>query len=454
MKLRLATTTKFGIKKSNKVMKKTLLFALAAVATIFTSCSSDIINDNDDLNNGQGKGMTLIANVEQPDTRATLDTKETFGTWSFAYIDNDKVEVGNDQMDNNYYTFTKSGENFSCADAKATKQEVNWYAYYPSTNFDLTEQAGTVESAAQLYALAGATETATTGADGLTIDMKAQTAVLRIVKVDNYGPCDIFLKTKDGKYVKGLKAVQNKAEYTVETSESQVSVFKKESKGNAEIYYVIVPAGVYLEVWNDTKLIKKTKANGLTAGKYYTLTSGPTTGTATAKLADGTTKTINWKQLWIGGPRIATEDVAKMMSWNEDVKQGNNYVWGSLWCTPSASEVSSLTDQTVRDKIVQSTYTYINNTHGFTFKGLQPGYTKNEIYLRGKDKSYESYIESVYLLSDKDNQNSNATTLEFIGYSGGIVYMKISTDNSTETPHHLRPILSKETVLWGEQDIK
>lgn len=61
-------------------MKKTLLLALAAVATIFTSCSSDIINDNDDSNNGQGKGMTLIANVEQTDTRATLDTKETFGT--------------------------------------------------------------------------------------------------------------------------------------------------------------------------------------------------------------------------------------------------------------------------------------------------------------------------------------------------------------------------------------
>lgn len=154
------------------------------------------------------------------------------------------------------------------------------------------------------------------------------------------------------------------------------------------------------------------------------------------------------------GPRIATEDVAKMISWNEDVKQGNNYVWGSLWRTPWASEVRSLTDQTVSDKIVQSTYTYINNTHGFTFKGLQPGYTKNEIYLRGKDISNESYIESVYLLSDKDNKNNNATTLEFMGYSGGIVHIGISTNNSAVTPHHLRPVLSQETVLWGEQDIK
>lgn len=433
-------------------MKKTLLFALAAVATIFTSCSSDINNDNDDLNNGQGKGMTLIANVEQPDTRATFDPSVTFGTWKFEYTDNDKVEVGNDQI-NNYYTFTKSGVNFSCADAKATSTAANWYAYYPSTTINLTNQDGKADgSAAKLYALAGATTTATTGAEGLTINMKAKAAVLRIVKVDNYGPCDIFLKTTGG-YVKGLKAKKNGAGFDVVTSDTKVSVFKVANENTAGIYYVIVPAGVYLEVWNKDRKFKTT-SKGLTAGKYYTLTSGPTTGTATAKLANGTTKTINWKQLWIGGPRIATEDVAKMMSWNEDVKQGNNYVWGSLWRTPSASDVSSLTDQTVSDKIVQSTYTYINNTHGFTFKGLQPGYTKNEIYLRGKDISYESYIESVYLLSDKDNKNHNATTLEFVGYSGGIVHINISQNNSAETPHHLRPVLSQKTVLWGEQYIQ
>lgn len=434
-------------------MKKTLLFALAAVATIFTSCSSDIINDNDDLNNGQGKGMTLIANVEQDDTRATLDPSVTFGTWKFAYTDNDKVEVGNDQI-NNYYTFTKNGENFSCADAKATSTAAKWYAYYPSTTIDLTNQDGKADgSAAMRYALAGATATPTTGTDGLTINMKAQAAVLRIVKVDDYGPCDIYLKTADGKYVLGLKAKKDEAGFDVVKSDTKVSVFKVANENTAGIYYVIVPAGVYLEVWNKDRNFKTT-SKGLTAGKYYTLTSGPTTGTATAKLADGTTMPVKWKQLWIGGPRIATEDVAKMMSWNEDVKQGNNYVWGSLWRTPSASEVSSLTDQTVRDKIVQSTYTYTNNTHGFTFKGLQPGYTENEIYLRGKDTSNESYIESVYLLSDKDNKNSNATTLEFIGYSGGIVHIGLSTTNSAETPHHLRPVLSQETVLWGEQDIK
>ena len=206
---------------------------MAAVATIFTSCSSDIINDNDDSNNGQDKGMTLIANVEQTDTRATLDTKET-GTWTFAFTDDDNVKVGNKNI-NNYYTFTKNGTTFSSTDAKVTPSATDWYAYYPGTDINLTNQQGTAESAADLYALAGATTTATTGTDGLTISMKPQAAVLRIVKVDNYGPCDIYLKTANGKYVKGLKAKKNDAGYEVETSETPVSVFKKASNGNAGI---------------------------------------------------------------------------------------------------------------------------------------------------------------------------------------------------------------------------
>lgn len=428
-------------------MKKILSFVLAAVALVFTACSNDETIETS--GNGQNnKGMVLVATVSQQDSRAAIDVNDKSGTWKFTFDDNDNVVVGNNTI-SSYYTFTKSGDTFSSTDAKVTSSAADWYAYYPATDINLINQEGTTESAAELYALAGKTAEATTGSTPLQISMEAQAAVLRIVKVDNYGPCDIYLKTKDG-YVSGLTAKKNEAGFDVKTSTEKVSVLKKNKTDKAGIYYVIVPAGVKIEVWNDNKLINTTKDKGLTAGRYYTLTSGPTKGTA----KNGTTNPVKWVQLWIGGPRIAKEDVAKMMSWNEDVKQGNNYVWGSLWRTPSASEVSSLTDQTVRDKIVQSTYTYTNNTHGFTFKGLQPGYTENEIYLRGKDTSNESYIESVYLLSDKDNKNSNATTLEFIGYSGGIVHIGLSTTNSAETPHHLRPVLSQETVLWGEQDIK
>lgn len=437
-------------------MKKTLLFALAAVATIFTSCSSDIINDNDDSNNNQGKGMTLIANVEQTDTRATLDASKTFGTWNFAYTDNDQVSVGNDKMDNKYYTFTKSGDNFSCADAKATSTAANWYAYYPSTTIDLTNQKGTVESAAQFYALAGATETATTGSDGLTINMAPKAAVLRIVKVDNYGPCDIFLKTTGDKFVKGLKAKKNEAGYEVETSESQVSVFKKESKGNAGIYYVIVPAGVYLEVWNDTKLIKKTKANGLNAGKYYTLTSGPTTGTATATI-NGETKTIGWVQLYYGGPRFATENVAEEMSWNDAIKTGDEYIWGKYWRTVKKEELDFVEEDrmTPKKENIDLEFSTDNGIKHFKYKGIQPGYNSNEMiipFTKGQNEAGVYWTSSTTgKTNDKDQLTGTCFTITD-WYGAGIV--NFFTDHERHVPYTVRPVLTISTVLWGEQNIK
>lgn len=434
-------------------MKKTLLLALAAVATIFTSCSSDIINDNDDSNNGQGKGMTLIANVEQDDTRATLTTSDdTSGKWSFAYTDNDNVYVGNDQMENNYYTFTKSGEKFSSTEAKATNSNANWYAYYPGTEINLTNQAGTKESAANLYALAGATTDPTTGADGLTINMTRQAAVLRIVKVDNFGPCDIYLTTANGEYVKGLKAKKNEAGYEVLTSVNKESVFKVANENTAGIYYVIVPANVKISVYNDGKLIKTTKDAGLTAGKYYTLTSGPTTGTATATI-NGKTEKIGWVQMWIGGPRFATENVANEMTWFEAIKKGDEYVWGAKWHTASVDEVKSMynNNSMLNTEILKSTYEY-KDKHGYTLTGKQPGYTNNTIFIIGDNTSYEGYINGKFWLSDESTKGYG-TTFNFYGDANNLVIHPYTIEPNFST-HPVRPVLTIDTVLWGEQDIK
>ncbi|WP_337632248.1 hypothetical protein, partial [Prevotella sp.] len=432
------------------------LLALAAVATIFTSCSSDIANDNDDSNNGQGKGMTLIANVEQDDTRATFDPSATFGTWKFEYTDNDQVSVGNNLI-TDYYTFTKNGEKFSCADAKATSTAAKWYAYYPSTTIDLTNQKGTEASAAKLYALAGATETATTGAEGLTINMTRQAAVLRIVKVDNYGPCDIFLMTKEGKYVSGLKAKKNEAGFEVVTSDTKVSVFQKESKGNAGIYYVIVPAGVQIAVWNDTKRINTTKEAGLTAGKYYTLTSGPTTGTATATI-DGKTETIGWVQLWIGGPRIATKNVEGQMNWTEAAKTGSDYVWGSNWRTPTKKEMdfvdqydnfSTKTENVEVDNVIEN-----GVVTKFKYIGVQPGYTKNIMYLPSTDPQSNG---GVYWSSTDAGHDTDGHGL---GWCLNMIVHDKDThthyflDHKKDIPYAVRPVLTIDTVLWGEQYIQ
>ena len=435
-------------------MKKILSFVLAAVALAFTACSNDETIETS--GNGQNnKGMVLVATVSQQSSRAAIDVNDKSGTWKFTFDDNDNVVVGNNTI-NDYYTFTKSGDTFSSTDAKVTSSAADWYAYYPGTDINLTNQEGTSASAAKLYALAGKTAEATTGSTPLKISMDAKAAVLRIVKVDNYGPCDIYLKTANGKYVKGLKAKKNEAGYDVEISETKVSVFTKASEGNAGIYYVIVPAGVKIEVWNDTKRINATKDAGLTAGKYYTLTSGPTYGTATAKFSDGKTEKIEeigWVQMWIGGPRIATVNVAGDMTWYDARKTGDKYVWGKNWRTPSLGEVEAIVSNgLLNTEILKGTYEDKNNKHGFTLTGKQPGYTANELFLSGDGKITQGYVSGKFWVSD-DLVKGHGTTVNFHG-DDKVFYVYPFKEDNPSTEYEVRPVLTIKTVLWREQNIQ
>lgn len=428
-------------------MKKILSFVLAAVALAFTACSNDETIETS--GNGQNnKGMVLVATVSQQSSRAAIDVNDKSGTWKFTFDDNDNVVVGNNTI-NDYYTFTKSGDTFSSTDAKVTSSAADWYAYYPSTNIDLTNQPGTIESAAKLYALAGKTAEATTGSTPLKISMDAKAAVLRIVKVDNYGPCDIYLKTKDGKFVSGLKA-NNNAGYDVVTSDTKVSVFTKANEGNAGIYYVIVPAGVKIEVWNDTKLIKTTKDKGLSAGKYYTLTSGPTYGTATATI-NGKTQTIDWVQMWIGGPRFAKENVAKKMSWTEAAKTGSDYVWGANWRTPTKDEMdfvdkdgfTTKTENVEVDNVIEN-----KDVTAFKYIGVQPGYKNNIMYLPSTNPKSNG---GVYWSSTDAGHDTGGHEL---GWCLNMIVNGINSHShyflthKKDVPHAVRPVLTKETVLW------
>lgn len=435
-------------------MKKILSFVLAAVALVFTACSNDETIETS--GNGQNnKGMVLVATVSQQGSRAAIDADDTFGTWKFTFTPNDNVVVGNNTI-NNYYTFTNSGETFSSTDAKVTSSAADWYAYYPATTIDLTNQEGTSDSAAKLYALAGKTAEATTGSTPLQISMEAKAAVLRIVKVDNYGPCDIYLKTADGKYVKGLKAKENEAGYDVVKSDDKVSVFSKERTGNAGIYYVIVPAGVKISVYNSDKLIKTTKDPGLTAGKYYTLTSGPTKGTAEATI-NGATKTISWVQLWIGGPRIAEENVEGTMNWTDAAKTGDEYVWGKNWRTPTKDEMDFVDKDgyTTKTANVEVDNVIENNVvTGFKYVGVQPGYNKNTTFIPSTDpKSYGGAYWSSTDAGYDENNNEAGYTLSMIVYDK-TSHTHFFTKFAKYNERAVRPILSKETVLWGEQNIQ
>ena len=355
-------------------------------AVVLAACSND---DNGDIQ--PKRGMTLNASVEDLSSRATM-TDES-GTWKFAFAANDKVSVSNSEI-TSYYTFKNNGNQFTCADATATTKAADWYAYFPGNEVDLTKQTGNFADVANKFAVAGKTAQTTTGENGLSITLKPKVAVLRVVAVDKNGILDIHVKTAD-KWVKGLTATKDAAEFTVSKSDTKTTLLHKEAgKVQAgEINYVVVPAGVKIEIYNGDLPLNKTKDAGLTAGKYYTITSGPTKGTETATLANGTTETVEWVQLWAGGPRFATKNVAEEMTWTDAAKTGKEYVWGANWRTPTAVEVEEkgglLFDwSTGQAQAGSPTFTITTAPDGteetVVFTGVQPGYTKNTLTLYKK----------------------------------------------------------------------
>lgn len=436
-------------------MKKFLYSVFMLAAVVLAACSND---DNGDIQ--PKRGMTLNASVENLSSRATM-TDES-GTCKFAFAENDQVSVSNNKI-SNYYTFTNNGNQFTCAQAEVTKEAADWYAYFPGNEVDLTNQTGDFANVANKFAVAGKTAQTTTGENGLSITLKPKVSVLRIVKVDNYGPCDIYLKTADGKYVSGLKAKKNDAGYEVETSETKVSVFQKASNGNAGIYYVIVPAGVKISVWNDDRCFKTTKDTGLKAGKYYTLTTGPTTGTETATLKDGTTETVDWVQLWIGGPRFAVKNVAEPMTWYDATKKGDDFAWGSNWCTPSKANIQPFIE-IADDQAAWAGKSEITKTDYPTFKlltdtqqgynyvqitGYQPGYNKNTLNLYNKiTPGFNTYN-----FWTSDESNDKGCEFQIIENSGVIVGFGISSATYKDVKVLTRPILTAKTILWSDQNI-
>lgn len=353
-------------------MKKTLLFLIAATAMMMTGCS------NDDFG-GATQGMTLNATVEQPASRATM-TEETEGTYQFSFTDNDNISVGNTTLTSDYYIFTKSGEKFSCATAKPADSDVDWYAYFPGTTVSLDNQTGDLAGVANYYACAGKTAEVTTGANGLAISLTPKVAILRIVKVDNSStPCDINITTTGG-WISGMTAQSSVADFDVETSPSKVTLLSQTAAG---VYYIAVPAGKQITIYNGGTKLKATKT-GLTAGKYYTVTTGPVSGEANAT---GVTEKVGWVQLWPGGPKFATQNVKDKMTFADATKTGDAYVWGKNWRTPTKEEMT-LVNATLDGHFYSITPLHTtcqideeSGVVGLRYTGIMPGYTKQSIFL-------------------------------------------------------------------------
>lgn len=404
-------------------MKKTLLFLIAATAMMMTGCS------NDDFG-GATQGMTLNATVEQPASRATMDEGEK-GTYKFSFTKGDNLNVTNSKVES-YYTFTKQGETFTSSDAQTTTAAADWYAYFPGNTVNLTNQNGDLTGVANYYACAGKTASATTGVDGLTISLTPKVAILRIVKVDgNSTTCDINVKTGE-KWVSGLTAKSNEAGFDVVTSESKVTLLTASEPGT---YYIAVPAGVKIAIYNGGTLVRATQDKGLTAGKYYTLTTGPVRGSADA---EGISKPVEWVQLWAGGPKFATQNVAGTMKWTDAVK---NKFWGDNWRVPTKDEMGLSANNTVNTEKVSAVYRCNENgVWGFEFTGITPGYTNVSLFLPANSGAVDNYGEATYWTAPPVGSNQAGYQLSLTGdgnYKVNCYYAAFGNND----PSYVRPVL-------------
>ena len=398
---------------------------------MMTGCS------NDDFG-GATQGMTLNATVEQPASRAIM-TDPNDGTYKFSFDNGDKLNVTNSKVES-YYTFTKTSDTFTSDDAQPTTEAADWYAYFPGNIVDLTNQTGDLARVANYYACAGKTASATTGADGLTIALKPQVAILRI-KVDSIA-CDIQVKTSDDKWVSGLEATKGTTEFTVTTSNSKVSLLTKPEPGT---YYIAVPAGVKIAIYNGGTLVRATKDKGLTAGKYYNLTTGPVSGKVEATIGGDKRELVDWVQLWAGGPKFATQNVDGTMSWTA---ANANTFWGTKWRVPTKDEMNGLVGSSTEGgnsfttTTVKVEYLQENNEFGFKFTGVQPGYTRNSIFLPTVGEKHDlSSGNGNYWTSYQDASTKNCSALSLWYADGKLYTYPFDLADETTAKYALRPVL-------------
>ena len=272
--------------------------------------------------------------------------------------------------------------------------------------------------------------------------------------MNNGEKLDISVKTDKG-YVSKLVADKNSAGFSVETSDTKVSLLSKQGAG---VYYVVVPAGVKISVYNGNeplysgdKTMSTTKADGLKAGKYYTLTTGKTTGKEYATI-NGEKVEKKWVQLWPGGPKFATENVAEMINFTEARKTGDVYVWGANWRTPTVDELNKFF--TIKEKDGKHVVSPINTTakliekngeYGVLLTGVKPGYTGNTLYLPADPTATKEWLFAHYLTSEYyDDGKGNAAVFSYIASVGDTESNIYSSDvswQSTVTKCFVCPVL-------------
>lgn len=352
-------------------MKKITLFAIAALLLALASCSKEQIQSEQE--SGRTFSMTLNASVNE--TKATMSD-----AWKFAFSTGDKISLTNNQVTaGTYYELTRGSDGNFTGTVTAPSAAATWYAYYPSNNVSLSGQTGTQTGTAAYCALAGKQENVAAGSKNLNISLSFQTAILAIN--NQKGAIDINVKTSDGKWVSGFTAKENDATFDITKSDTKVSLLTATATGT---YYVVVPAGVKISVYEGDTKINETKDAGLTAGKYYNIYAGFID--LGVKNSDG--KSLYWAECNLGA--------------DNPQDPGDYYMWGAT-------------------ALMYSAVDYAKKAGAFTFVTENPygdNYKNTWDASKGFAWNNAPFTDGVYNNSDNKNVFTKYTTIDTYAKSG------------------------------------
>lgn len=195
-----------------------------------------------------------------------------------------------------------------------------------------------------------------------------------------------------------------------------------------------------------------TKADGLKAGKYYTLLTGRIDGSADNSLGE----TIGWVQLWPGGPKFATKNVASPMTWDDATKTDDAYVWGKNWRTPTKEEMNFVNSKENESNhlilIPLKTKAEIHvqdGKVGILYTGIQPGYTDKSIFLTSQNGNADNFF-ATYCSSTMINQGYGVALNIYGGNDGkgnvvlGYYRFDEVARTSSGTKYLVRPVLAEK----------
>ena len=155
---------------------------------------------------------------------------------------------------------------------------------------------------------------------------------------------------------------------------------------------------------------------------------------------------VEWVQLWAGGPKFAMQNVDGTMSWTA---ANANTFWGGNWRVPTKDEMNGLVGSSTEGgnsfttNTVKVEYLQENNEFGFKFTGVQPGYTRNSIFLPVVGEKHDILSgHGNYWISYQDASTKYCSTLS-LWYTDGMGLYTYPFDfaHATTDKYALRPVL-------------